>query len=347
MRVTRVLRLVKSLKGLEKLIQTLTWSIGALANVFLLMLIIFCIFAILGCYFYDGITYKKYRSSFKYINEFYNLDNFYNSFLLTFRCITGENWPNIMMELAFVEREVSEVYAYVYMILSNFINSIIMLNLFLMVTLQQYDEFTGKNYNPIEKFESFLTEFNNSWNKFSTPEDKGIRIKQGSVILFFMDFNWKKLNFPEKGKLEHIKKFVANLKLRIDNENNVYYLDVIFKVLVNTMGMQIERNNPDNSLIIRTEKKIQDEINEVINAYMKKEKKEKNKNIITFNPLTTHIYFKMTYQYMKTFIKAYKENQMNLSLYNDEVEKESNEEENEENEEEIEDEKKSNKEKQN
>ena len=347
LRVTRVLRLVKSLKGLEKLIQTLTWSIGALANVFMLMLIIFCIFAILGCYFYDGITYKKYRSSFKYINEFYNLDNFYNSFLLTFRCTTGENWPNIMMELAFVEREVSEVYAYVYMILSNFINSIIMLNLFLMVTLQQYDEFTGKNYNPIEKFESFLTEFNNSWNKFSTPEDKGIRIKQGSVILFFMDFNWKKLNFPEKGKLEHIKKFVANLKLRIDNENNVYYLDVIFKVLVNTMGMQIERNNPDNSLIIRTEKKIQDEINEVINAYMKKEKKEKNKNIITFNPLTTHIYFKMTYQYMKTFIKAYKENQMNLSLYNDEVEKESNEEENEENEEEVEDEKKSNKEKQN
>ena len=46
-----------------------------------------------------------------------------------------------------------------------------------MVTLQQYDEFTNKNYNPIEKFESFLSEFNNSWNKFTTPEDKGIRIK--------------------------------------------------------------------------------------------------------------------------------------------------------------------------
>ena len=347
LRVTRVLRLVKALKGLEKLIQTLTWSIGALANVFMLMLIIFCIFAILGCYFYDGITYKKYRSSFRYINEFYNLDNFYNSFLLTFRCTTGENWPNIMMELAFVERDVSEVYAYVYMILSNFINSIIMLNLFLMVTLQQYDEFTGKNYNPIEKFESFLTEFNNSWNKYCLPEDKGIRIKQGSVILFFMDFNWKKLNFPEKGKLEHIKKFVTNLKLRIDNENNVYYLDVIFKVLVNTMGMQILRDNPDNSLILRTEKKIQDEINEVINAYMKKEKKEKNKNIITFNPLTTHIYFKMTYQYMRTFIKSYKENQVNLSLYNDAVEKDSDNEENEENEEDVEEEKNSNKEKQN
>ena len=327
LRVTRVLRLVKSLKGLEKLIQTLTWSIGALANVFLLMLIIFCIFAILGCYFYDGITYEKYKSKFTYINEFYNVDNFYTSFLLTFRCTTGENWPNIMMELAFVDEEnVSEAYAYIYMIISNFINSIIMLNLFLMVTLQQYDEFTGKNYNPIEKFEGFLAEFNNSWNKFSTPEDKGIRIKQASVIHFFMDFNWKKLNFPEKKKLEHVKKFVSDLKLRSDNDNNVYYLDVVFKVLTNTMGTQVDRDNPDNALILRTEKKVQDEINEKINSYMKRDKKEKNKKniVITFNPLTTHLYFNMTYQYMKTFVNVYKENMKNLSHFNDEIEKDSN-----------------------
>jgi hypothetical protein len=326
LRVTRVLRLVKSLKGLEKLIQTLTWSISALASVFLLMLIIFCIFAILGCYFYDGVIYEKYKSKFTYVNEFYNLDNFYNAFLLTFRCTTGENWPNIMMELAFIDDNISEAYAYIYMILSNFINSIIMLNLFLMVTLQQYDEFTGKNYNPIEKFEGFLSEFNNSWNKFTTPEDKGIRIKQGMVINFFMDFNWKKLNFPEKGKLEHVKKFVSDLKLRSDSENNVYYLDVVFKVLTNTMGTQVDRENPDNALILRTEKKVQDEINEKINSYMKRDKKEKNKKniVITFNPLTTHLYFNMTYQYMKTFVNVYKENMKNLSHFNDEIEKDSN-----------------------
>ena len=351
LRVTRVLRLVKSLKGLEKLIQTLTWSIGALANVFLLMLIIFCIFAILGCYFYDGITYEKYKSKFKYINEFYNVDNFYNAFLLTFRCTTGESWNNIMMELAFVDEEnVSEVYAYIYMIISNFVNSIIMLNLFLMVTLQQYDEFTGKTYNPIEKFEGFLAEFNNAWNKFSTPEDKGIRIKQGSVILFFMEFNWKKLNFPEKGKLEHVKKFVTDLKLRSDSENNVYYLDVILKVLINTMGTQVDRDNPDNALILRTEKKVQEEINEIIDNYMKRDKKEKNKKniVITFNPLTTHLYFKMTYQYVKAFLGFYKENMQNLSQYNEEMDKDSNEgEENENGEEIIESERALNKVKQN
>jgi hypothetical protein len=322
LRVTRVLRLVKALKGLEKLIQTLSWSISALANVFLLMIIIFCIFAILGCYFYDGITYMKYKSRFMIINEYYNVDNFYNSFLLTFRCSTGESWPNIMMELAFVDTDtVSEAYAYIYMIISNFINSIIMLNLFLMVTLQQYDEFTNKNYNPIEKFESFLSEFNNSWNKFSSPEDKGIRIKKGLVINFFMDYNWKKLNFPEKGKLEYVKKFVSDLKLRNDSEDNVYYHDVICKVIISQLGSQVDKKNPDNDLILRTEKKVQKEVKEIIDGYIgEKDKKEKGKKniIITYNPLTVHLYFKTSYIYIKTFIDIYKENLRFMSQFDEE-----------------------------
>jgi hypothetical protein len=326
LRVTRVLRLVKALKGLEKLIQTLTWSISALANVFMLMIIIFCIFAILGCYFYDNITYKKYKSKFIYINEYYNVDNFYNSFLLTFRCSTGESWPNIMMELAFVDTEkVSEAYAYIYMIISNFINSIIMLNLFLMVTLQQYDEFTNKKYNPIEKFESFLGEFNASWNKFTTPEDNGIKLKKGLVINFFMDYNWKKLNFPEKGKLEYVKKFVSDLKLRKDSEENVYYHDVICKIIISQLGSQVNREDKENELIFKTEKKVQEEVKQIIDKYPGVDKKEKGKksNVKTENLLTTHLYFKMSYSFIKTFIDIYKENLRFMSQFDEEPIKDS------------------------
>ena len=135
--------------------------------------------------------------------------------------------------------------------------------------------------------------------------------------------------------------------MRSDIENNVYYLEVVYKVLVNTMGTQVDRENPDNALIIRTEKKVLEEINEKINSYMKRDNKEKNKKniVITFNPLTTHIYFKMTYQYMKTFLNIYKENLKNLSQYNEEMDKESNDN-NEEDNENIESERALNKEKQ-
>ena len=330
MRITRALRLVKSLKGLEKLIQTLSWSIGALMNVVLLMILIFSIFAILGVYFYDGIDYEKYKTRFYEINEYYNVDNFYTAFLFTFRCATGEKWPYMMMELAFVDTvEVYEFYAYIFMIISNFFNGIIMINLFLMVTIQQYDEFTGKKYNPIEKFESFLSGFNNAWNKYSTPEDNGFRIKKGLITNFFMDFNWKKLNFPEFRKSEHIKKYVADLKLRTDEEDNVYYLDIIYKVLYRQMGSQIDRNNIDNALIFRTEKKVSNEVKEIINKYIASHQKSINKekyNLITFNPYTSHLYYKISYLYMKSFLQIYKENSEFLNkLDNNEKEGEENE----------------------
>ena len=125
--------------------------------------------------------------------------------------------------------------------------------------------------------------------------------------------------------------------MRSDSENNVYYLDVVFKVLTNTMGTLVDRENPDNALIIRTEKKVQDEINEKINKYMKKDKKQKNKKniVITFNPLTTHLYFKMTYSYIKTFITLYKENMRNLSQFNEDFDKDDEGDENDNNEDNI------------
>jgi len=64
-------------------------------------------------------------------------------------------------------------------------------------------------------------------------------------------------------------------------------------------------------IIIRTEKKVQEKIHNLIDNYIgKKYKKEKGKKniIISYNPLTSHLYFKTSYQYIKSFINYYKEN---------------------------------------
>ena len=310
LRVSRVVRLVKALKGLEKLIQTLQWSISALINVLSLNIIIYFIFALVGCYLYDGEKYENFKDSYVYINEYFNMDNFFNAYLLIFRCSTGENWHNMMMEMAFRNDGRGEGYSIIFFIVGNFITAIILLNLLLMITLQQYDEFIDKKYNPIEKFNSFLTNFNNGWNKFSTDEDEGFRIKKTLVTQFFSELNWRKLNFPEKGRLEYIKKYISDLKLYFDNEDCVYYHDVIFKVIKKQMGSQIERNNKENNLIFKTEKILEKKIKRLINDYIIKKsgKNKANQILSTFNPLTTHLYYKLSFQYMKTFINFYKEN---------------------------------------
>ena len=126
-----------------------------------------------------------------------------------------------------------------------------------------------------------------------------------------MDYNWKKLNFPEEGKLEYVKKFISDLKLKTDNEDFIYYHDVIYNIITKQLGEQVDRANPENVLIIRTEKKVQEKIHNLIDNYIgKKYKKEKGKKniIISYNPLTSHLYFKTSYQYIKSFINYYKEN---------------------------------------
>jgi hypothetical protein len=312
LRVSRVIRLVKALKGLEKLIQIAQWSFSALMNILFLMIIFYCICALIGCYLYDGEKQQENKDSYAYINEYYNMDNFYYSYLLIFRCATGENWPNIMMEMAFRDDGRGEGYSIAFFILSNFVTAIILLNLLLMVILQQYDEFNDKKYNPIDKYNSFLTEFNNAWNKFSTEEDEGFRIKNTLVTQFFLNFNWKKLNFPEKGKLEKIKMFANSLQLINDSENYVYYHDMIFKILYKQMGSQIYRNDKENNLIFRKEKELQKKIKILISDFISKRKDPNNQKLkntlTTYNPFIPHIYYKHSFSSLKLFMNFYKEN---------------------------------------
>ena len=81
-----------------------------------------------------------------------------------------------------------------------------------MVTLLQYDEFTDKKYNQIEKFNSFLADFNNGWNCF-LDEDEEYRIKKALVIQFFFLIKLEKIKFPRKGETWIYKKICIWFKI--------------------------------------------------------------------------------------------------------------------------------------
>ena len=78
------------------------------------------------------------------------------------------------------------------------------------------------------------------------------------------------------------------------------------------MGSLIDRNNPDNNTIFKKEIKVQKEIRHMITDYINKKSKKGNKKqkslLITYNPLTSHLYFKTSYLYLKTFLDYYRKN---------------------------------------
>jgi len=177
----------------------------------------------MGCYIFDQIKYKDYHTGFATVNEFYNFDNFYNAFLMVFRCTSGESWPLIMLEFSVVDQQlIGAETAYLYFIGMIFFCSTIMLNLFVLVVLQLYDEFHQKEENPIERFTEMLEDFKKCWNFNSTEEDKGERISMLKITKFLMDLTGDlaidfgddiKKNVPqEKIIKEKVKRAIMDIK---------------------------------------------------------------------------------------------------------------------------------------
>ena len=70
MRVTRVVRLAGKNEGLQALMQTITLSVGALANVFLLLMLVLFIFSILAVFFFSELSEGNVIDDFKNFSRF-------------------------------------------------------------------------------------------------------------------------------------------------------------------------------------------------------------------------------------------------------------------------------------
>jgi len=92
LRVLRVVRLAGKAKNLQTIIQTVQFSIPSLMNVFLLLCLIFFMFAILGNFVFYDITAGDV------INENKNYTDALKSFLFLFALSTGEDWNKVMFD---------------------------------------------------------------------------------------------------------------------------------------------------------------------------------------------------------------------------------------------------------
>ena len=79
LRVSRLLRLINSYKGLRALIQTITFSLPTMANVSALLLLVYFIFAVMGVFVFVDVPRGDQ------INEYMNFDNFGQALIILFR----------------------------------------------------------------------------------------------------------------------------------------------------------------------------------------------------------------------------------------------------------------------
>jgi hypothetical protein len=150
-------------------------SLPSLLNIGALLFLVIFIYSVLGWFLFKSAPYS---SSITPMN---NCENFHNSFILLFRSSTGEDWPSIMYDYSKVT-----IYAVPFFLTFILMCSFIALNLFILIIIQDFEEYNLKPNNPIEEFNDNLVHFKDIWNKFS-KENAGLRMHQKWLFPFMKE----------------------------------------------------------------------------------------------------------------------------------------------------------------
>eukprot|EP00347_Sterkiella_histriomuscorum_P003601 403363663 len=298
-RVTRVIRLVGKYQGLQALIQTITFSLPSLLNVLGLLLLVFFMFSVLGVFFFKEIKTGVI------INEYMNFKNFGNAILILFRMSTGEDWNFIMFDCA---REPSDgciegvncgnkIISYIYFISFIMICTNIMLNLFVLVIIQQFDKYYLPQNNIISLFKQDLIGFKDTWKNFTMDKYNCKKIKESQLTQFFQELK-APLGMPNI-KDQDLKKNMLKMGIKSDIAGYIYFNELLYRCMKRIYG-QLQLNKQMQINELKTQYKlIQRSISESQSMRM-----FKNQDILelmtsksnSVNPFLTVMFFKMSFK---------------------------------------------------
>jgi hypothetical protein len=97
LRIMRVLRIVHRLEKLQIILETITASLPAMTSLGGLLLLFLFLFSIIGTSIFSYVRTHDTKDGTNYHVHF---QDFLTSFLLLFRCATGEAWHMIMFDVA-------------------------------------------------------------------------------------------------------------------------------------------------------------------------------------------------------------------------------------------------------
>jgi hypothetical protein len=219
---------VKSLKSIQELLRILGYSLPAVFNILSLLLLIYFIYAIMGVYLFHSVTTGTI------IDDYTNFTNFGMAVITLLRCSTGEDWPTIMYDCMGTEEVTTTLFFLSFILITNFV----MLNMFIMVILQQWEILANNPENVLHIFKSDTTAFKIVWTHYSA-KFKGLKAEYSTLAQLLRDLG------PELGVMPHedgsrLQKLIYAMRLPI-KDGFVFYNDLLFGLLRRKYKPKIEK----------------------------------------------------------------------------------------------------------
>ena len=175
-RLLRVIKLLKKIKGINNLAQTLKFSLPMIMNILSLVLLSIFIYSIIGCSLFGNLSSNV---KFKTLDDYINFKNFFYSFMTLVKISTNDDWAGIMYDTMKINK-----WSAIYFISFVVWNTFILMNLFILVLIQQFEEFHFNPENPLAHFKDELENFRKIWTFYSS-KDEGFKMKSFDLISLF------------------------------------------------------------------------------------------------------------------------------------------------------------------
>ena len=214
--------------------QTITMSVGALANVFLLLLLVLFIFSVMAVFFFGNL------SSGNVIGEYKNFQTWGNSYLLLFIIATGENWPILMYDCMNTPPNCIDgvscgsSWAPIFYIIFVILVQNVMLNLFILVIIQQFETYYVSDDNPIQKFKDNLSVFMDVWVEFTSVQYRCVKIREKRLYEFFKRLP-PPIGLPSDTPDSEMKKTMIKMGIRCD-DGFIYFNELLYRCMHRAYG---------------------------------------------------------------------------------------------------------------
>lgn len=236
-RIIRVLRLIKEAKSIRIIFMTFIFTLPALVNIGGLLCICLFMFSLLGMNFYP---YLKWGEGVK---ETINFTSFYNSFWTLFKSAGGEDWnliladtvrrsqpDDVCFEISTYEEYLEYglngcggISGYFFIIIYQLLIGMIMLNLFVAVVLQGFDNLTKHENSPVKPFD--MEKFTEVWQNYDPKATKFIKARKLPFFLLTLPkpLGWEERKLSLEAQRHRIKNFELQVFRKHKHQETPYY----------------------------------------------------------------------------------------------------------------------------
>ncbi|XP_063815536.1 sodium channel protein type 4 subunit alpha isoform X2 [Pseudophryne corroboree] len=236
-RIGRVLRLIKSAKGIRTLLFALMMSLPALFNIGLLLFLVMFIYSIFGM---SNFAYVKKESG---IDDMFNFETFGNSMICLFMITTSAGWDGLLNPILnssppdcdpHLENPGTAVHGncgnpsmgIMFFCSYIIISFLIVVNMYIAIILENFNVATEESSEPLceDDFEMFYE----TWEKFDPDATQFVEYSRMSD---FVDTLQEPLRIPKPNRIKLI-----TMDLPMVTGDKIHCLDILFALTKDVLG---------------------------------------------------------------------------------------------------------------